>query len=145
MKKKKNPFYGVWKLISMEIRLTSGKKVYPMGKSVSGSLIYGSEHVSAHIMKNRRTRFKSQDQFNGSDEEVRTALEGYVAYYGTYSYDENNSLVDHKVLGSVFPNDVNKNLIRKYKFSENQLILETLPQNARGEKIIGIFTWERVE
>lgn len=79
---------GHWSLASFEV--ASGNLTeYPFGRDAIGQIIYDSAgHMAVQIMKAARPPFASGDQAVGTAEEVSAALQGYVAYYGTYTVDE---------------------------------------------------------
>ena len=68
-------------------------------------------------------------------EEAQTALADYIAYFGTYSIDEQARTVTHHRHGSVQPNDT-ADLVRGYEFAGDRLILR--PPGTTYEVI-----WER--
>ena len=48
----------------------------------------------------------------------------YFGYFGTYSVDEENKVVIHRLEGSWFPNLVGTEQIRYYRFEGKHLVLE---------------------
>ncbi len=68
-------------------------------------------------------------------EEARAALAGYIAYFGTYTIDEEARTVTHHRQGSVQPGDLS-DYVRTYEFVGDRLILR--PVGSRQEVI-----WER--
>src|SRR6266536_2975181 len=98
-------FVGTWTLVSFEFRLSDGTVTYPMGRQATGMLMYDANgHVSAQMMRVDRPLFASGDQQKGTSEEVRTAVEGYVSYFGDYEVNEEEKAVIHRTKGSLFPN-----------------------------------------
>ncbi len=142
----KEQFVGAWKLISSEFRRSDGEVSYPLGKNAVGLLIYdASGHVSAHLMRPDRPAFASSDHLKGTPAEIKTAFEGYIAYYGTYEVNEEEDTVTHHVEGSAFPNWVGTALRRFFEFSGNRLTLSTPPMPMGGEQVTGLLIWERAE
>ena len=69
--------------------------------------------------------------------EALAALDGYVAYFGTYTIDEAARTVTHHQLGTVQPGPT-VNLVRTYDFvSDRRLILR--PLGGQGEIV-----WVRI-
>lgn len=141
----KESFHGVWKLVMSEYRLPDGQAIHPMGENTSGMLIYGADgHMMVQIMASGRPVFASGDRMAGTAEEIKTAFEGYVAYFGTYEVNQKEGSVLHRIEGSSFPNWVGKNQQRFYEISPESLILRTPPINLAGRQITGILHWKRL-
>ena len=70
-------------------------------------------------------------------EEAKAALDGHVAYFGTYSVDEKARTVTHHRQGSVQPGDKG-DLVRGYEFVGDRLILR--PAGTKAEVM-----WERIK
>jgi hypothetical protein len=70
-------------------------------------------------------------------EEALAALDGHIAYFGTYSVDEKASTVTHHRQGSVQPGDKG-DLVRGYEFVGDRLILRPAGTNAE-------VVWERIK
>ena len=139
----KNRFLGTWELISFEIRFPDGNVLSPWGDNLNGILMYDAENrFSAQLMRSNRKAFESNDQLKGTPDEIKDAFEGYGAYFGTYEIKDEKTVV-HKVKGSLFPNWINGEQIRYYKFLENGLELSTPPMQAGGVTFNAVLTWER--
>ena len=78
---------------------------------------------------------KAADKPTG--EEANAALDGHIAYFGTYSVDEKARTVTHHRHGSVQPGDKG-DLVRGYEFVGDRLILR--PAGTAAEVI-----WERIK
>jgi hypothetical protein len=70
-------------------------------------------------------------------EEAKTALTDYIAYFGTYTIDEQAGTVTHHRHDTIQPGDTG-DLVRSYEFNGDRLILRGL--NAPLE-----VTWERIK
>ena len=141
----KEQFIGTWKLVSSEFRLSADKAVYPLGRDAVGMLTYDtSGHMSAQLMRLDRPAFASGDQVGGTPEEIKSAFEGFVAYFGTYEVNEQKGIVTHYVEGSSFPNWVGTDQIRFFEFSGDRLTLTTPPIPVGGQQLTGLLLWERV-
>ena len=138
---------GTWKMISGEFRSSDGKTSYPWGTELEGRIVYTTDgNMAVQIMDPERPKFVSKDHMKGTDEEVRVAFEGYQAYYGTYEVNETEKTIIHHVQGSVFPNLIGHDLVRYYEFSadDKRLRLGTPPMPMGGEKVSGIYIWEKL-
>src|SRR5210317_1509977 len=116
---------GVWSLVSSEFRTSSGNVIYPLGEDALGQAIFTeSGYMSGQLMRQGRPAFASGDQASGTPEEVQTALQGYVAYYGKCDVDVEQQTLTTHVEGSMYPNWVGSQQVRFYELSDTQLILK---------------------
>jgi len=135
---------GVWRLLSSEFRTSNGDVIYPLGEDALGQAIFTeSGYMSGQLMRQNRPLFASGDQASGTDDEIKAALQGYIAYYGPCEVDVDNKTVTTLVEGSLFPNWVGGQQLRYYEFTDDRLILKT-PAISYGDlEITGVLTWER--
>ncbi len=139
---------GTWKLVSIEERDASGKRVDPVdfGPDAAGVLTYdASGHMAAQAMRRGRRRLATEDVHRALPAEIKTAFVGYAAYFGTYEVREKESLVIHHVEGSLLPNWEGGGQRRKFALTGDKLILEPPPFTANGEKRSRRLTWQRVQ
>ncbi len=136
---------GVWKLVSYEIRLADGIVVRPMGRGVQGILMYEvGGHMAFQITDPDRPPFASGDWLKGTPEEIQTAFEGCLAYFGTFEVNPAKGTVIHHIEGSSFPNWSGTDREQFCEVAGNRLTLMTLPTTLSGEQAVGYLTWERV-
>ena len=122
-------FIGVWKLVSCERKANHGEVSYPYGEKPVGRLTYDKEgRMSAQLMRPGRRSYK---------EDLLDILDGFIAYFGTYSINESARTVTHHVQACLFPMWVGTDLKRMYEFSGNRLILEA----ASAEGVVRL-VWE---
>ncbi len=142
----KEQFMGTWKLVSSEFRRSDGQLTYPMGRDAIGIIMYDANgHMSVQIMRPDRPAFASGDQLKGTPMEIKSAFEGFIAYYGVYEVNQGEGTVTHHVEGSSFPNWVGSAQRRFFEFSSNRLTLSTPPILAGGQQVTGVLIWERAE
>ena len=139
-------FTGAWRLLSCETRDSGGQVQYPFGERPSGQLLYdGAGNMSAQLGRTNRPRFAAKDPALGTDAEVRDAFDGYIAYFGTYSVDQSQQAVTHRVIGASFPNWIGIDLVRRYTFDESgRLRLATPPIEVGGRSLEYVLLWERI-
>ena len=135
---------GAWRLVSSEFRTSGGDVIYPLGEDALGQCIFTeSGYMSGQLMKQGRPQFASGDQASGSPEEIKSALEGFVSYYGSFELDlKARKLITH-VEGSMFPNWVGNDQERFFELSEDRLILRTTPFAFGDAEFVGVLVWER--
>jgi len=132
-----NQFTGVWRVVSVEDRQPDGTLIYPYGEQPAGLLMYDETgRMSVQIMRRDRRNFSSNDWAELSGEEIKSAIEGFTAFFGTYEINESEAIIIHRVEGHMLPDSVGKELKRGYEFSGNRLILK--PSASRT------VTWERI-
>ena len=119
---------GTWRLVEDIDSDASGKITYPLGEHPVGYFVYDpTGHLSVQIMRiPTRSPFASGKDDEGTNEEVRSAYEGYVAYFGTYRVDEKNSVVIHVVEGSLRPSYTGTEQPRPFKLDGDTLVIEGL-------------------
>lgn len=138
-------FTGSWRLLACEGRWSDGRISHPYGDEPAGMLMYdGWGRFSGQIMAQGRPPFAKGDLLKGSEEEVRAAFEGYVAYYGSYAVNETEGLMVHQVEGSFFPNWIGEQQVRIFEFTNGgQLELRTLPIKGSRADLTVVLLWER--
>ena len=130
-------FWGAWTLTSYE-QIRDGRAIsQPMGPDPVGRLTYDAAgRMSAQLMRRNRPRFAANSRQEGSLEEIRAAFTGYVGYYGPYSLNEKENTVIHRVECCSFPNWVGTDLVRRYEFDGDRLILRAAgPQDSEYKLI----------
>ncbi len=142
----KEHFIGIWQLVSYEFRLLDGQEVFPYGRDAVGILMYSAGgHMCVQIMRPHRLDFASGDRLVGTAEEIKSAYEGYAAYYGTYEVNQEEGFVIHQVEGNLFPNWVGVDQKRFFELSDDTLTLSTPEVRLGGQQIKGVLHWKRVE
>ncbi len=119
---KKETLIGTWKFLSVKAVTPKGEAIYPYGETLFGMLIYTtSGHVSVLLMDPDRQKFASDDPFGGTPEEIKEAYEGFDAYCGPYTLDEEKGIITHHLMGSKFPNWVGSDQVRHIQFSGDRM------------------------
>jgi len=140
-----SPVLGIWKLISLQTEADDGTVTYPFGNDVAGLLMIDAEgYFSVQLMDTKRPSFKSGDPRDGTPEEVKTAFENYIGYYGTFDLDETKGATIFHVKGAWFPNWIGTDQIRYCTVSRNRLTISSPPLLFDGKKIVPKLIWERL-
>lgn len=135
-------FLGAWELVSYEFRESGGKVIKHEAQAL---LIYDkSGYVSVQLMRPGRLTFKSGDPYRATAEEMKSAFEGFVSYYGTYEIDNEQGTVTHHIKASLFPNLVGTHQARSFSFSGNQITLSTTPTIEKGIELVKVMVWQRI-
>jgi hypothetical protein len=137
----KHRFVGTWALEVVEVRDDVGKwapSSRRFGNQPVGFIMYDSAgNMAGQVMRRDRPRFASERLLEVTPDEAKTALLGYVAYFGSYDVDEEEGSVTHHRRGDIVPNRVGVDAKRFYRFHGEYLTL-TLPSRTVR------FTWQRV-
>ena len=134
-----------WRLLDCYGKWTDGRITYPYGEHAEGQLMYNDHgSFSGQIAGSCRPVFESGNLLKGTPQEIKKAFEGYIAYYGTYEVDENNSQITHHVENGLFPNWVGNNQTRTYEFEGKNLRLNTQPIKGAKADLTVTLLWERV-
>jgi Lipocalin-like domain len=132
-----NEFIGAWRLVSVEDRQPDGSLIHPYGERPAGLLLYDATgRMSVQIMRCDRAQLSSNDWGEIPAEEIKSTIEGFTAFFGTYEINEAGAYIIHRVEGHLLPNSVGKELRRGYEFSGSRLVLK--PSEFRR------VTWERI-
>jgi hypothetical protein len=100
-------------------------------------------NMSVILMRPGRPAFAAGDLLGGTLEEIKIAFEGFDAYCGTYTVDENQGIVIHHLLASGFPNWEGTDQVRHVMLMNDELHLSTPPILARGVEWIVEANWKR--
>jgi hypothetical protein len=114
--------------VSFEEDGPDGGVIYPYGHDAAGLLIYDSSgRMSVQIMRRDRAPLSSTDWQSLPAEEIKKAIEGFTAFFGSYEIDAASASVIHRVEGHVLPESVGKVLRRDFTFSGDRLVLKPSP------------------
>jgi hypothetical protein len=135
---------GNWSLVSFEV-VSGGRTEYPFGPDAVGLLTCDqASHMTVQVMRTGRPFFASDDQEDGTVEEVSAAFKGYAAYYGTYSVDEQARVITHHVAASMFPNWVGTDQRRQAVLEGDRLTLSTRMTWHEGKEWLFRLVWGRL-
>jgi hypothetical protein len=123
---------GSWRHIGSTV---NGQPRPGQGAHPKGIIIYDAHGYMACQVAPDRQVTKTGDKPTG--EEAMAALDGHVAYFGTYTVDDKARTVTHHRQGSVQPGDKG-DLVRAYEFVGDRLILR--PAGTSVEVV-----WERIK
>jgi len=142
MSRMREQLIGAWKFTSISDQLENGSEQFPYGRNPVGGLIYtASDLMSMHLMKDPRPTLPEQ----ATPEEVRNALEGYIAYFGTYFINEAEHVVVHQVVGSNSPSMVGTRQERPFEVSGDRLKLTPYPFKIDGVSCRRTLVLERMK
>jgi hypothetical protein len=136
---------GTWRLVSREDHTAAGEpRVDPgLGADPIALLAYDAAgNFTAQFMKRDRSTdvgvATGRAGVNNS-----TAVNGYDAYFGTYTVDEASGSVTQLLEGALSPSDVGMIVTREMRVEENRLIIRLATTSAAGEPITRTLVWLR--
>ena len=94
---------GMWKLVSAEAE-QNGKKIEFFGPNPVGLYIFdASGRFAGQVMRSDLPKFASGNRYQGTPEENKAVVQGFIGYFGTYTVIEPGTLVLH-IVASSYPN-----------------------------------------
>ncbi len=96
----KDQITGTWSFASTVNTRPDGSRVDPWGPGATGSLIYYPNGRFAFMIV--RADLPKFERDKGTPEQFKAAAQGLIAYHGTYTVDEANKTIVHRVIGSSF-------------------------------------------
>lgn len=140
---------GSWRLVSIETIRPNGEVIYPFyGKHPTGMLIYDrSGSMSVQIASDPmpiRPSTDSREKFLASpvDEKV-IAVDGYYAYFGTWTIGASGNSVTHHIQQSLYPGERGEDATRLVSFQNGHLVL-LAKTHEMGEDHQRKLVWERI-
>jgi lipocalin-like protein len=139
--KPSNPLIGAWRLVSVEDHRPPDV-LFALGPNPRGMIIYtATGKMAVQITRAPQSHFSSGYN-KAAPEEIRTAYEGYYAYFGTYDVDFDKRIVTHHLEASLRPMEVGENYQRAFELSDDRLVLIPIQD---GKQQPARLTWERVK
>lgn len=131
-------FVGAWRLVAFEETQPDGRISYPYGQDAAGLLLYDrAGKMSVQIMRCDRADISFGDLNNISLNDIKSVVEGFTSFFGSYEVDYSEKTIIHQVEGHLLPDSVGKSLKRSFEFSGDRLILK--PSESRR------VVWERIK
>ena len=141
-------FAGAWRLVSVETSRPNGEVIYPFyGKHPEGLLVYDrSGWMSVQIVSDPKPNAplaSTREGFLAAPAEKAIAIDGYYAYFGTWTVDAVASTVTHHIVQSLYPGERGEDGMRQFVLEGNRLTL-TAKAHEMGEDHQRRLVWERV-
>jgi hypothetical protein len=101
----KDQLAGAWTLLLVDGIKADDTHVPLFGPNPEGSTIFTPNgRYSVEVMRVNRPRFASNNRDTATAEENKVAVQGALAYFGTYTVDEAGKMLFERIEGSTFPN-----------------------------------------
>jgi hypothetical protein len=136
---------GIWKLKSREDMDDTGQmRIDPfLGRDPLGILCFAPSHFAAQFMKHDRSRQENEPQ-RAQAKNNTVAVNGYDAYFGTYSIDEIAGTLTTHLEGSISPANVGSTYVREVRVVDNELIIQLHTTAIDGTAITRTNTFSRI-
>jgi hypothetical protein len=132
-------FIGTWKLLSQDTHFKDGRSVASRGENPLGILMYDAHGQMSVQLSRSDAHLSAYTDLTA----LSTAMDGYLAYFGTYTVDETARTVTHHIAGASYPGYRGTEQVRTYAFSEDFSRL-TLRAAAPSGDAVRVLVWERV-
>jgi Lipocalin-like domain len=136
---------GIWMLKSREDVDPEGKILIDpfLGRDPIGILCFGLSHFAAQFMKRDRSEEESVPQRVQAKNNT-AAVDGYDAYFGTYTVDEAAGTLATHLQGSISPVNMGKTYVRDVRVVGNELLVQLKTSGVDGTIITRTNTFSRV-
>jgi len=141
---------GTWRLVSIETIRPGGGVIYPFyGRHPKGLLMYDrTGWMSVQIISDPGPTVpaaSSREKFlQAPASEKSAAIDGFYAYYGTWTVDDAGTEVTHHIKQSLYPGERNTDATRRLTLEGNHLTL-VAKTHEMGEDHERKLVWERIE
>ena len=134
---------GTWILVSWDQRNADGTTVQQFGANPKGVAFFDSTgHYIITVMRSDRAKY-AIDNFGqiaqATAEETKATAQGTITYFGTYSVNEAERIIDIRVEASSFPNWNGTDQKRFFEVTEDQLKLTVRPPHGGSVDVL----WKR--
>lgn len=139
---KSSPLLGTWSLLSWYNETKDGRRIYPIGKNISGYISYAPDgFVFVHIMAADRQNYAVNDPLGGTLAEDSAAMKSQITYAGRY--EDHGDHVVHQVTTASCPNWVGTKQVRQVRLSGNDLQLSAAGIILQQEEVTAYLDWKR--
>ena len=116
---------GTWRLVEYWDRESEDQaKQYPYGEQPLGFIVYDrTGHVFVEFAKGPQARLSKAELDRLTPQELRSLLQEFVAYFGTYTVDTRNGLVVHHVTADVRREYTGTDQPRRFKVTGDELTI----------------------
>lgn len=134
---------GTWTLVSITLE-QDGKKTDMYGANPQGQLIFDPNgRFTTIFLRSDVPKFASGNRETGTPEENKAAVQGGIAYFGTYSVSETDKIITYHLEGSTFPNWRGVDQKRIFKLSGDDFSY-TNPTSSTGSGNVYV-VWKRAK
>ncbi len=133
-----NALGGLWELHIMELQDSETGKWNEWRDGMQGYLLYDDiENMSLHLMKKgyQDTDLRFPNFIDTISLEAMKYLTGSYVYFGKYTIDQENGIVQHERISHSNPGEWGKIVQRRFSFSGDTLVLQPVEQSNSGLRL----------
>ncbi|MGA7160969.1 MAG: lipocalin-like domain-containing protein [Bacteroidota bacterium] len=136
---------GVWRLKSRDDVDATGQIHIDsfLGPNPLGIICFASDHFAAQFMKRDRSQQENQTQ-RAQTKNNTAGVNGYDAYFGTYTIDQTAGTLTTHLEGSISPNNIGSTYVRDARVVGNELIIQLQTTAVDGTAITRTNTFFRI-
>lgn len=136
---------GIWKLKSREdVDATGQIHLDPfLGRDPLGILCFAPSHFAIQFMKRDRSGQEHEAQRDQTTNNT-AAVNGYDAYFGTYSVDDGAGTLTTHIEGAISPANVGSTYVRDVRVVGNELIIQLQTTAVDGTAVTRTNTFSRI-
>jgi hypothetical protein len=140
---------GAWRLLSVETVRSNGEIIYPIyGRHPEGLIVYDrAGWMSVQIISDPPPAVPATDSrqafLDAPPAQKLAAVDGFYAYYGTWTVDASGATVTHHIRQSLLPGERGEEAVRQISIEGNKLTL-IAKTHEMGEDHQRRLTWERL-
>jgi len=130
----KDQITGTWLLVSNDNIAPNGQRRQLFGPNPKGMVIlHGNGHFTQIYLRPDRPKFKASSRLRGTPEEIKSAWDGMVALFGTWSTNDADRTILMRIQGHSFPNSEGRESKRTISaLTSDQLAWFTIAPAAGG-------------
>jgi len=134
----KEQLIGTWTFVSSNAKLADGSSLW--GDNPKSLLIFTSNgYYTWHVFRSDRPKFASNNRMRGTPDENKATMQGSLAYFGTYSANEEDKTVMFRVEGSTYPNSEGEELKRIITSLTMDELRYVNPSTTLGTRVEAVF------
>jgi hypothetical protein len=136
---------GTWILVSIQLEKEDGKRTDMYGPSPQGQQIFDTNgRFSLIITRSDVPKFASNNREAGTPEENKAAVQGSIAFFGTYTVDESAKTLTQHVESCSFPNFIGTDRNLSFSISGDELNSTTISKASTGTGS-AYLVWKRAQ
>lgn len=134
----KKQIVGSWTLVSA-VNDPDGKKIDLYGPTPQGQFMFARDgHFSLFLVRPGRMKFASSNYREGTAEENKAALGGYLSEFGTYTINPDGKSITLHIVASSFPNWDMTDQRREIQITGGQMQIGVATGSTGGRNVITV-------
>jgi hypothetical protein len=142
----KDQLVGAWTLISAVDVRADGSRINPWGANPKGAYTFDAHGLFVQVvMRSDLPKFAKRAE--GTAEQNKAVVQGSISYYGTYSINEADKIIDVHINGSSFAasNDTDAKRVIASLTADQMTIINLIITTSTGADVKSESTWRRVK